>query len=230
MYPLARNAFTIYLPIISKTMLRNPVYGLITCKFRWWVTGSSYTFNGIIPRSDFFFLFQFPSSRNAWWNKIFEEYNRKLFASYFSILQIYPEFILFYLTKITILSESSKRLRFPFRNCKELNGAIPNLTVTVSPVTNRSFVALSSLHGVFTSVHGPSRSFLELTRHARQRCLPLAGEPCVKLTRELCVICHSSLLAAPSLDFAVIPMAAPSVNDPLHACRLAWSSPFQSLQ
>lgn len=96
-----------------------------------------------------------------------------------------------------------------------------NLTVTVSPVTNRSFVALSSLHGVFTSVHGPSRSFLELTRHARQRCLPLAGEPCVKLTRELCVICHSSLLAAPSLDFAVIPMAAPSVNDPLHACRLA---------
>lgn len=42
----------------------------------------------------------------------------------------------------------------------------------------------------------------------------LAGQPCVKLTRELCVICHSSLLAAPSRDFAVIPMAAPTVNDP----------------
>lgn len=89
----------------------------------------------------------------------------------------------------------------------------PNLTVT-SPVYQPIIRGAIIVAGVFTSVHGPSRSFLKLTQHARQRCLPLAGEPCVKLTRELCVICHSSLLAAPSLDFAVIPMAAPNVNDP----------------
>lgn len=38
----------------------------------------------------------------------------------------------------------------------------------------------------------------------------------MKLARELCVICHTSLLAAPDRDFAVIPMAARNVNDPAY--------------
>lgn len=38
----------------------------------------------------------------------------------------------------------------------------------------------------------------------------------MKLACELCVICHTSLPAAPDRDFAVIPMAASNVNDPAY--------------